>query len=56
MADNKTEVFTKDDNVPEAPKNAKERLYDHIKVPVWVFDVIIGISIIAIIILIVIGR
>jgi hypothetical protein len=56
MADDKNQIITKNDSMQSAPKNAKERLYDHIKIPIWLLDVVIALAIIAIVYLVVTGR
>ena len=44
-------------NLPnDPPKNAKERLYDRINVPLWVLDVIIWVCIGAAVFLVIYGT
>lgn len=41
---------------PQGPKGAKERLYDQIKIPLWVLDIVIWGAVALIAVLIIVGA
>lgn len=42
--------------VPEAPKGLKEKLYDHVRIPLWALDVAIVLLFAALITVIILGT
>ena len=57
MADGKGPVIGIGKDQDEAPsKGAKERLYDKVKLPLWVVDLIIGALVVALIAVVIIGT
>ena len=55
MADKQDTVVSRDDTAPKGPQNAKERLYEKLRMPLPVLDAIIGVLVVALIVAVVLG-
>ena len=56
MTEEKTVVTRDQSDVPRGPQNLKERLYEKLRMPLWVLDLIIAALVIAFIVVVVVGR
>ena len=56
MADEPTVVTRDGAEAPKGPQNAKERLYEKLRMPRWVLDIIITVLVIAFIVVVLTGR
>ena len=56
MAEEPNVVSRDESQTPHEPANAKERLYEKLRMPLWVLDIIITVLVIALIVVVLIGR
>ena len=56
MTEEKTVVTRDQSDAPRGPQNLKERLYEKLRMPLWVLDLIIAALVIAFIVVVVVGR
>ena len=56
MTEKKTVVTREQSDAPRGPQNLKERLYEKLRMPLWVLDLIIAALVIAFIVVVAVGR
>lgn len=56
MAEEPNVVSRDESQAPREPANAKERLYEKLRMPLWVLDLIIAVLVIAFLVVVLIGR
>ena len=56
MAEEPNVISRDESQPPHGPANAKERLYEKLRMPLWVLDIIITVLVIAFSVVVLIGR
>lgn len=41
---------------PQGPRNAKERIYEKLRMPIWLLDTILALLVVAVVVILVIGA
>lgn len=49
------EVITRTDNPPQGPQNLKERIYEKLRIPLWLLDTLLILLFVALLVALILG-